>query len=161
MADIFKGSSLTIAATDSANSDGGCFLSELRALPDGTASYSTLRPMPFIVHDLESNVSILAIIQTEMFTEKFFQHSVLNRRAWVLQELALSPRVIHCARDELCWQCNLRCEAESGALYDITSFPDLLSIPKLAEDQLRILVVAVQRRASTPTLPTRCPQTVP
>ena len=131
MADIYKGSSLTIAATDSPNSDGGCFLGQLPALLEGVNSNSSRHSTPFIVHDLQSNVFILAIFQSEMFTKTFFQHSVLSKRAWVLQELAFSPRVIHCARDELCWQCNVRCEAESGTIYDISSFPDLPSIPKL------------------------------
>jgi Heterokaryon incompatibility protein (HET) len=131
MAAIYKGSSLTIAATDSPNSDGGCFLGQLPALLEGASSNSSRHSVPFIVHDLQSNVFILAIFETKLFNNKFFRDSVLNERAWVLQELALSSRVVHCSRDELCWQCNVRCEAESGTLYDISSFRDLPSIPKL------------------------------
>lgn len=44
--------------------------------------------------------------------------SVLNKRGWVLQEMVLSHRTVHCMRSQLQWHCRTTCETESGATFD-------------------------------------------
>lgn len=41
-----------------------------------------------------------------------FQHSVLNKRAWVLQELVLSRRVIYFCKEQVFWRCSERQSCE-------------------------------------------------
>jgi hypothetical protein len=45
----------------------------------------------------------------DMVPQALFYNSIdlqpLNRRGWVLQEQFLSPRIIHCGKNQLFWEC--------------------------------------------------------
>src|SRR6202000_2338412 len=40
------------------------------------------------------------------FWMKLVEEATINKRAWVVQERLLSPRVLHFARDQLAWECH-------------------------------------------------------
>ncbi|KAF1957127.1 HET-domain-containing protein, partial [Byssothecium circinans] len=42
--------------------------------------------------------------------------SPLNKRGWVLQEIVLSTRVLHCAQDQWYWQCREHINSEDGVV---------------------------------------------
>lgn len=62
--------------------------------------------------------------------------SALNSRGWVLQEMVLSRRLLHCTRQELYWKCRCRCETELGMSYEATSKSHKL--PRLRRDSLHL-----------------------
>ncbi|KAH7395576.1 heterokaryon incompatibility protein-domain-containing protein [Cadophora sp. MPI-SDFR-AT-0126] len=116
MQDIYAGSELTIAATDAPDGSAGCF-------PEVDTSPS--------LHTLES---------TEMFTttnstsgrEYLVQirvgdlrqvtgDSILNTRGWVLQEMVLSHRILHCMTSGLFWQCKTHARFEMGLVFDYST----------------------------------------
>jgi hypothetical protein len=131
MADIYSDSSLTIAATDSPNCNGGCFVGTPTGSGDKVSVDFQQSSPPLVVLDLDTKVIFLVHIRSGTTPSRILEDSVLNKRAWVLQELALSPRVIHCTREQLCWQCNSSCEDESRAIHHITDVTKPFPIPKL------------------------------
>ncbi|KAF3037107.1 hypothetical protein E8E12_006479 [Didymella heteroderae] len=103
MADVYENSVITIAATCSRDSDQGC------------------------VSRAEDGFMASPIQKTGLFVRKrkhLFPQPWETRldddlwplldRAWVFQERALSPRVIHLAREQLYWECETLFIAEDG-----------------------------------------------
>jgi Heterokaryon incompatibility protein (HET) len=95
MKDVYKNSLCTIAATAATNSSEGCFFrreidftrwTPMRIGWDSVAEGEYHCVYPNLWND---NVS----------------EAPLNKRAWVLQERWLSPRVLHFARDQIYWEC--------------------------------------------------------
>jgi len=43
---------------------------------------------------------------------------VLNTRGWVLQEMVLSNRIVHCMNSGLYWECRSTCRTETGMKFD-------------------------------------------
>lgn len=93
MGQIYAHSYLTIAASASKDSSGGCFLPRPRdtharikcSIDDGSTAHVFLRPKPKGFQDLEN--------------------SFLQTRAWVAQERLLSPRSVHYDVDQIMWEC--------------------------------------------------------
>ena len=93
MGEIYSQSYLTIAASASKDSSGGCFLPRLKdthvrvkcSLNDNKTGHVFIREKPNGFDELE--------------------HSILNTRAWVAQERLLSPRTIHYDVDQMLWEC--------------------------------------------------------
>jgi hypothetical protein len=134
MADIFQGSSLTIAATDSENAHGGCAIdepkydefSEFQARCDEDCTR-------FFMYDPERNMDVQVRLQVSNVLLRVNQ-SALNSRGWVLQEVVLSSRLLHCTRQELYWKCRCRCESEMGMTY--VPFSTRHKLPRLRSDHL-------------------------
>jgi len=109
--DIYSNAILNIAATASVDGNGGLFdrsdslaqnpcLIRLRGKPtDGTG---------FICHDFQS-------------WESNVEKSPLARRAWVVQERALSPRIVHFAEDQVRWECQSCRDSEFSPGLDYSS----------------------------------------
>lgn len=108
MGQIYACSYLTIAASASKDSSGGCFLS--RPPPDnqckikctlssGEISHVFLRPKTKGFHDLDA--------------------SFLQTRAWVAQERLLSPRSLHFDTDQIMWECKTDRLTEDGIPVDV------------------------------------------
>ncbi|KAK4183263.1 heterokaryon incompatibility protein-domain-containing protein [Podospora australis] len=91
MASIYGNSTLNIAATASRDGRGGCFR---------TRRTRALRPVKITLQETP-----FYLIDAEMWWEAF-EKAPLNKRAWVLQERLLSPRVLHFDHDQLVWECN-------------------------------------------------------
>ncbi|KAF1964955.1 HET-domain-containing protein [Bimuria novae-zelandiae CBS 107.79] len=101
MAEVYSYSYLTIAASGSANGQGGC-----RVNPDARSygpvdiecSYTdaegatTLYPYRIWARDPNPIQSVL-------------QQNPLNKRGWTVQERELPPRVVHYSHDTIRWEC--------------------------------------------------------
>jgi hypothetical protein len=104
MAEIYENAFLTVAATWSHDSNGGCFaqIRERYALHDlgstGLCARTILPPFPVV----------------NMFSGAADDDWPLLRRGWVFQERYLSTRVIHYARDQLFWECKSSFLSECG-----------------------------------------------
>lgn len=109
MQDIYSGSSITIAATDAGDSSVGCFFPNPSEL-DKAGVFLTIANAG---HNLGTIVRVQPYdIRTSA------KHSVLNTRGWVLQELVLSHRTVHCMRSGLYWECRSKCRTETGLVFD-------------------------------------------
>ena len=121
MAPIYQNSFLTLAATSSADTMGGCFSTkddEYKAqkltvnIDDTPCTIYCRDTIPhFTGPDVELNRGILHPIQ---------EHFLLLTRAWIYQERLLSPRVVHLGAQELIWECMERynCECQLWTSYD-------------------------------------------
>lgn len=99
MAEVYGNASVTIAATAASHSRQG-FLFERKPAkrlvgqvwgPDETAYYARM---------VSSESTLLS--------------APLSKRGWVLQEMVLSKRVVHFARDQLFWRCRTSMKSEDG-----------------------------------------------
>ncbi|KAL6890521.1 HET domain-containing protein [Trichoderma evansii] len=117
MGDIYENSYICIAATQAPDNNSGML-----------ETHKVDWPRPFVYKnlivsadiDLKSSFSnssrpgwcnrILAL------SESVLDNSPLNRRAWVLQERMLSPRVLHCTTGEFVWECRRGMRSESHVL---------------------------------------------
>ncbi|KAH7082151.1 heterokaryon incompatibility protein-domain-containing protein [Paraphoma chrysanthemicola] len=103
MASIYQNAYITLAATASADSSGGCFT------PDCLRSDHSYEP--------------LAILKFSDGTERelYFRRTPNNKsvplldRGWAYQERVLSARVLHFAGQELVWECGFSFDSESGS----------------------------------------------
>jgi hypothetical protein len=102
MASIYENSIITIAATWSSDSNGGCFstmreLYQAHTLKD-MGLYVRI-PMPnFPVDDLDYIIDDWPLLQ----------------RGWVFQERKLAARVVHYAKDQLFWECKSSFLSQDG-----------------------------------------------
>ncbi|KAE8453817.1 hypothetical protein EG329_009329 [Mollisiaceae sp. DMI_Dod_QoI] len=110
MGSIYMNSAFTIAAHSAGQCNEG-FLWRSQVS-------STLRILPkqggpgFLVSLLDINARALY----ERFVE-----SEISRRAWVLQELTLSPRILHFVENRLFWECEHRSPEIDGSMVDTTA----------------------------------------
>lgn len=117
MCSIYKNSTLTLAATASESSDGGCFL--------------TVGPQ---FHHKRINISpgyreALALDSSiQIFTRRKIPHKLVDmpllRRAWVFQERLLSQRIVHFTANELIWECSAETLCQCFAPTDFPSPKD-------------------------------------
>ncbi|PQE10982.1 heterokaryon incompatibility protein [Rutstroemia sp. NJR-2017a BVV2] len=109
MQDIYSGSSITIAATDAIDCSVGCFFPEPREL-DKSEVFLTISNTGCDVG------TIVRVQKGDIRTSAGY--SALNTRGWVLQELVLSHRTVHCMRAGLYWECRSECRSEAGLVFD-------------------------------------------
>ena len=105
MEGIYSGSSLIIAATDAADSSGGCLLNadvhSITEYNNTTDDIAGLESDAFFSTRLpESNRDTLVRMEPGAVREST-RNAILKTRRWVLQELVLSTRTVHCMRKEL------------------------------------------------------------
>ncbi|KAK2767497.1 hypothetical protein FQN54_003654 [Arachnomyces sp. PD_36] len=149
MAQIYRNSYLTIAASASSDSYSGCFpkRSKDSYIPPGTRSlgYTTPREASGprshtlglehssqpgnqqLLHFFEEwlpGSSIHAPQKTQIghFGKRFdpIADEPLSSRGWTLQERLLSPRIVHYAADQMYFECEWRLRSEDGF-----EFPDM------------------------------------
>lgn len=134
MRDFYSGSSLTIAASDAADGYMGCFPANFDDNggldPPGVFfTTSNIRDEgKFIVRFQQNDIRRLA------------EDAVLNSRGWVLQEMVLSNRIVHCMKSGLYWQCRCAYQTETGVQFDRSA---------LHENLLAILPHDAQMRTET------------
>lgn len=117
---VYSNSILTIAATGANNSNEGCFL------PRKTSEVEPV--MLKYPIDNSSEVGRLFLTPRRATFDESITRGPLNRRGWVLQELILSRRVIHYAREQMYWECQSVSKAEDGATFKTHSrFKQLFS----------------------------------
>ncbi|UKZ82424.1 hypothetical protein TrVFT333_010213 [Trichoderma virens FT-333] len=89
MGQVYKNSLGNIAATDGTDSSKGCFY---------IRNPRAIQPEPF--DDIPDQTQYL------VNDSDVFRHHILYTRGWVLQEVLLAPRVLHCCREQLYWHCD-------------------------------------------------------
>jgi len=110
MQHVYGHSYCNIAATDSHDGRGGCFR---------TRDTNALKP-------LRVGFTDYYLLDVGIWWNHF-KNGPLNRRAWVLQERLLAPRVLHFDRDQLVWECSELTACERFP----TGFNDLITGPLL------------------------------
>lgn len=105
MADIYENAFLTIAATASKDSNGGCF-------SEPNSSFRARRLKNSILHVAESHPQDNNI-NRGWIGGNFGAWPLLDR-AWVYQERRLSTRVVHFTDVQLLWECRCTYRSESG-----------------------------------------------
>ena len=124
MADVYRGSRLTTVAVDSPDSHGGCFV-------DIAANTASFEAIYYFNEITTGNVLALKrdILSRKRRSEPYFEQSPATERGWILQETALSPRLIFCARDQFYWQCRTCFHSEDGALEEVNNAETIQNVP--------------------------------
>jgi hypothetical protein len=127
MGSVYQGSTLTIAASHSRNSMGGCYVR-----PDALKGLAKPRPIsltPTVNKDagLGHGVAISPQPQHGSFNNRVLLSRSLDplnadfpepllTRAWAIEERVLSPRIVHFASTELIWECASTFRCQCGGL---------------------------------------------
>jgi hypothetical protein len=129
MAEIYSCSYLNLAATGSADGDGGCLFN--RSTLSGKSQY----PVEFREIKHESGGRSSSIFARRLLSdahihftdleppnaEQMLGSAPLLTRAWVLQERFLTARTLHCHAAELVWECEESLLCECGGVDDHNS----------------------------------------
>ena len=113
MSDVYRFSTLNIAASCAPDSEAGCF-------PD--RSNSTIEPCTVHSAWVDCHNYIYRLHYTS-FWQDAFRDMPLMKRGWVVQELLLAPRVLYLGGTQLFWECY---EARACETYPAGLPPDLL-----------------------------------
>ena len=129
MAEIYSCSYLNLAATGSADGDGGCFFN--RSTLSGKLRYpvefreikheSGGRSNSIFVRRVLSDAHIHFTDLEPPNAEHILGAAPLLTRAWVLQERFLTARTLHCHAAELVWECEESLLCECGGVDDHSS----------------------------------------
>ncbi|TVY24889.1 hypothetical protein LHYA1_G005845 [Lachnellula hyalina] len=112
MRDFYSGSSLTIAASDAVDGYTGCF-------PASFDDNGGLDPpgIFFTTSNIRDGGGSIVRFQSADI-RRLTEDVVLNTRGWVLQEMVLSNRIVHCMKSGLYWQCRCAFQTETGLKLD-------------------------------------------
>lgn len=102
MASIYASSFLTIAATRSANLDGGLYTTDAYR----SAHTNDCIELPYGIYIRNKKGQVIDGEPAQVALPPL-------TRAWVLQEHSLSPRVVHFGTNGLSWECNTICTSEN------------------------------------------------
>jgi Heterokaryon incompatibility protein (HET) len=114
---IYEYGILNIAATAGEDSDGGLFFDR-----DPLLVQPLQESMPWPIYQssetaqasgIEPSSGRLFYWVSQTFWKKHVEDAILNTRAWVMQERFLSPRVLHCSKTQLLWECKTKRACES------------------------------------------------
>ena len=95
MADVYTHALCNIAASGAYDSDGGCFMGRDASAASGSVFESSW-------NDMENNTFHIA---QKWLWDEVVEDAPLYRRAWVLQERLLAPRILHFGRTQLAFEC--------------------------------------------------------
>ncbi|KAF7568992.1 HET domain protein [Pyrenophora tritici-repentis] len=108
MAAIFRAGTITLSATISENSHGGCGLTTTLAPAMRFRNISGRGP-DFAAREIAAfGQSPTIVMKSEL------RHAPVNKRAWILQEKMLSQRILHAMESQFVWQCLGVTESEDG-----------------------------------------------
>ena len=100
---VYSRSLLTIAASDASCDDEGCFLRH----------EIDVNTYPVLLHSENLGDVRHLVVYTEEWDNDPVSKSVLAGRAWVFQERLLSPRTVHCCKEQFHWECRTLEASES------------------------------------------------
>ena len=108
---VYGNAYVTLAADDSHDSSEGLFRNRLPSLVTSTIVTTAWK---------EALAKKFVVIPRRFWSESVAE-SPLNRRAWVLQERYLSPRIIHFGETQILWECKSRdcCETFPGGIPEV------------------------------------------
>ena len=95
MADVYTHALCNIAASGAYDSDGGCYMGRDASAASGSIFDSSWSNM-------ENNTFHIA---QKWLWDEVVEDAPLYRRAWVLQERLLAPRILHFGRTQLAFEC--------------------------------------------------------
>ena len=126
MGEVYKNSFLNIAATGAVDGTEGCFFNRN---PAPLQSTRVEMPVEKLVHPPRIVKCPFYLVNHRPSWKERLEEAKLNRRAWVLQERILSPRVLHFGRQQIFWECREfeACEAYPGGTPKIPYF-DVLNL---------------------------------
>jgi hypothetical protein len=114
MAQVYQGSYVTLAATSVQDSNGGLFVD---ALSSPTLVVSTDDDPRLQGNTVKtSSLPTTCLVRCSIGSLRDIWDSSLSQRAWVLQELVLSPRLVHFTGRQMYYQCHEGIESEDGTL---------------------------------------------
>lgn len=110
MHEIYKNSYCNISATAAVDSTKGLFKERKPDLLwEDEINLNTEEIPGYNPNDLIKRCKILDL----SFWERHVEEAPVNRRAWVLQERLMAPRVLHFCEDQIAWECRKIDAAES------------------------------------------------
>lgn len=142
MADIYQNSALTIAASLSYDSHGGCYNNYSQAQPIKATWASVKSKLS------DGQTSFLSFRRLHAFRPSVLEplplaNSPLASRGWIFQERRLSPRTIHYTSSQLVWECCKFYQTEDNLSFPVHERPTvaskLLSFSESAENDLDML----------------------
>lgn len=106
MADVYKNSSLNIAATGATDSNGGLFFGrQVSDVPIYSPPHVSDRNSTTPFYRRETIKWSHPAHEFWKQLERDFEEARLNNRAWVLQERIFAPRTLHFFNKQLLWEC--------------------------------------------------------
>jgi hypothetical protein len=117
MADVYFGSTLTIAASDARDSSGG-----FHACSSASGPHKMdINNQAFLVIERpKQEPDLLLQVQPRGRSSNGIV-SALHTRGWTLQEMVLSHRIVQVQQSELHWRCRSAWWTEAGVSYDLSS----------------------------------------
>lgn len=130
MQTVYTNSMCNIAVTGAIDSDDGCFFTRDPLIIGPCTQYSCWDGFP-----------VQQYLITDMFTwEANVSTAPLLKRAWVVQERILAPRILHFGNHQMFWECNELAASESlpdglrGPMHNMSKkaidFPKFLAVIK-------------------------------
>jgi hypothetical protein len=107
MAQVYENSIITVAASGAENSTNGCFV------PRADRDFVSL----YLRGTIGQHVHAFSIpLSRAAASWRYLElaDEPLNKRAWALQERVMSRRVLHCATDQMYYECNGGFRSEDG-----------------------------------------------
>lgn len=143
MEDYYSGSTLTIAATDALDSNGGCFPEDDDSIEFGSAScinecsktpfqsestskerqqqhpsYPNAQVFSYTCQTGDTNTASNIMVRLQYSHPRSIRRRAhLSTRGWVLQEQILSHRTVHCMKSEIYWECRCLLKTQSNQRY--------------------------------------------
>ncbi|KAB5576375.1 heterokaryon incompatibility protein-domain-containing protein [Coniochaeta sp. 2T2.1] len=111
MSKTYRGSQLTITATQSASSSHGCFQNIKDDPSDGDLIFRTRTSTS------TGRISLVHAYKGDIRTRATFD-SLISTRGWTLQEQLLSSRVVFCMDPDIHWQCQACYQTQSGISFE-------------------------------------------
>jgi hypothetical protein len=121
MGSVYSGAICNIAATGAPNGQAGCFTERNRQLVQPlltkatwsrnrlrafVAAFSSKHPFRHLSAAWTGQVAVQHCCVDSLLWETGVETAPLSRRAWVVQEIFLAPRVLHFSSNQLFWECS-------------------------------------------------------
>ena len=111
MGDIYAWGYLNIAARGAPNAEVGCFIPRKAEPPSCRLEYRSP----------DGSATGSMYVRSPVFRTERLRDTPLDRRAWVLQERLLSPRILHFGSQQMYWECAETTLRQDGKHYDVST----------------------------------------